>query len=210
MTDEELKALVAGLAVAQRETDERLTRTEEMIKGIDEKLQRIELMSNDINTVQNHDDAAEALFFHRFLKKDSYLDFFRCDPFELSQDFFFYSQAKDNCLGSIYFDDVAKNATKRYGEIREQYDLLMTNDNAIGIVEVKYKAQINDLDILDRKMKHFKLLFPMYESFKQYGGIAMFHVNEDVRCEALARGYFVLQRSGDLVHSERAEVLAVL
>ena len=78
------------------------------------------------------------------------------------------------------------------------------------IVEVKYKAHENDLDKLDRKMKNFKKLFPIYQNFKQYGAIASFHINDDAKKEALKRGYFVLQRSGDLVHTESAEHLTVL
>jgi hypothetical protein len=55
-----------------------------------------------------------------------------------------------------------------------------------------------------------KPLFPIYENFKQYGAIATFHINADAKREALRRGYFVLQRSGDLVHTECAEALAIL
>jgi hypothetical protein len=86
----------------------------------------------------------------------------------------------------------------------------MTNGNAIAIVEVKYKAHENDLDKLDRKMRHFKQLFPIYQDYKQYGAIAAFHINDDAKEEALKRGYFVLQRSGDLVHTESGEQLTVL
>jgi len=55
--------------------------------------------------------------------------------------------------------------------------LVMTNDETIGIVEVKYKARANDLDKLDRKMINFKKLFPIYQNHKQYGAIASFHIN---------------------------------
>jgi hypothetical protein len=40
--------------------------------------------------------------------------------------------------------------------------------------------------------------------------IASFHINDDAKKEALKRGYFVLQRSGDVVHSESGEHLMVL
>ena len=99
---------------------------------------------------------------------------------------------------------------KHRGQIQEEYDVVMTNGDAIGIVEVKYKAHTNDLDKLDRKMKNFKKLFPIYQNYKQYGAIASFHINDDAKEEALRRGYFVLQRSGDLVHTESGEQLTVL
>jgi len=39
---------------------------------------------------------------------------------------------------------------------------------------------------------------------------AAFHINDDAKEVALRRGYFVLQRSGDLVHTESGEHLTVL
>jgi len=210
MTDDELKALIASIALVQKETgeeikalavaqketgeqikrtdeqinrtDEQMKRTDEQMKRTDEKLERIGINLGNIG--QNQGDVAE--------------------------EFFFQSLIKDNRLGKIYFDDVVKNMEKHRGQIQEEYDLVMTNGDVIAVVEVKYKAHKNDLDKLDRKMKHFKQLFPIYQSFKQYGAIAAFHINNDAKEEALRRGYFVLQRSGDLVHTESSEHLTVL
>ncbi|MFU8789741.1 MAG: hypothetical protein ACNA7G_11980 [Methylobacter sp.] len=80
---------------------------------------------------------------------------------DVAEEFFFQSLIKDNHLGSIHFDDVVKNMEKHRGQPQEEYDFVMTNGDAIGIVEVKYKAHENDLDKLDRKMKNFKKLFPI-------------------------------------------------
>jgi len=186
MTDDELKTLVASLAIAQKATDEQMKRTNEQIKRNDkmltEKLDRIGITLG--NVTNNQGDVAE--------------------------EFFFQSLIKDNHLGSIHFDDVVKNMEKHRGQIQEEYDLVMTNGDAIGIVEVKYKAHENDLDKLDRKMRNFKKLFPIYQHYKQYGAIASFHINDAAKKEALKRGYFVLQRSGDLVHTESSEHLTVL
>jgi hypothetical protein len=46
--------------------------------------------------------------------------------------------------------------------------------------------------------------------FKQYGAIAAYLVNDDAKREALRRSYFMMQRSGDLVHTESGEYLTVL
>ena len=86
----------------------------------------------------------------------------------------------------------------------------MTNGNAIGIIEVKYKAHENDLKKLERKMRNFKTLFPVYENYKLYGAIASFHFYDKAKEEALNQGFFVLQRSGEIVHTDAAENLLVL
>ena len=196
MTDNELKALVESLAVAQNHTDEQIAslviaqdRTDGQIAGLavaqQETTRKLDKLGELYGNVgQNQGDVAEEFFLNSLLK--------------------------DNHLGSIHFDDVVKNMEKHRGQIQEEYDLVMTNGDAIGIVEVKYKAHTNDLDKLDRKMKHFKKLFPIYQNYKQYGAIASFHIIDDAKKEALRRGYFVLQRSGDLVHTESSDYLTVL
>jgi len=217
MTDDELKALVASLAVSNKEiaeqqkltdeeikrtseqqkltdeqmkhtdeqlkrTDEQLKRTDEQLKRTDEKLERIGVLAGNIG--KNQGDVAE--------------------------EFFCNSLIKDNHLGDMRFEDVTKNMGKHRGKTQEEYDLVLTNGDSIAVVEVKYKVHIDDLDKLDRKMKHFKTLFPIYNKYKQYGAIATFHINDDVKEDALERGYFVLQRSGDLVQSENSDRLTIM
>ncbi len=203
MTDDELKALVAGLAVAQDRTDEQMKRTDEQIASLiadGKNLRDAQKMTNE--QMKRTDE--------RLARIGITLGNVTNSQGDVAEDFFFQSLIKDNHLGSIHFDDVVKNMEKHRGQLQEEYDLVMTNGEAIGIVEVKYKAHTNDLDKLDRKMKHFKQLFPIYKNYKQYGAIAAFHINDDAKKEALARGYFVLQRSGNVVHTESSAYLTVL
>lgn len=189
MTDDELKELVASIAIdiknlgeKMNQTDAQMKKTDEQMKKTDEKLERIGIHLG--NVTRNQGDVAEEFFFH--------------------------SLVKDTRLGQIHFEDVTKNMAKHRGQIQEEYDLVLTNGNAIAIIEVKYKAHQKDLDKLERKMRNFKTLFPIYQAFKQYGAIASFHINEDAKNEALERGYFVLQRCGELVHAENGEHLTIL
>ena len=150
MTDDELKALVAGLAVAQKVTDEQMKRTEDLVASLavahQESARKLDKLAELYGNVgKNQGDVAEEFFLNSLLK--------------------------DNHLGSIHFEDVVTNIGKHRGQIQEEYDLVMTNGDAIGIVKVKYKAHTNDLDKLDRKMQNFKKLFPIYRNYKQYGAI---------------------------------------
>ncbi|SJM88962.1 conserved hypothetical protein [Crenothrix polyspora] len=193
MTDDELKALVASLVVAQKITDKKIADLFIAQKATDEQINRnSNMLTEDLNRMGITLGSIEQ------------------DESDIAKEFFSQCLLKDNHLGSIHFDDMAKNMEKHRCQIQEEYHLVMSNADAIGIVEVRYKAHINDLDKLDRKMKHFKQLFPIYQNFKQYGAIASFHINDDAKEEALKRGYFVLQRSGDVVHTESSEHLRVL
>ena len=189
MTDDELKALVASLALGQRElqeaqkkTDEQMRKTDEQSKETDRKLEKVSDLLGGIG--KNQGDVAE--------------------------EFFFNSLVDDPHLGGIHFDDISKNESKQRGKLQEEYDIVMTNGNAIGIVEVKYKAHENDLSKLERKMRNFKTLFPWFNDYKLYGAIASFHINDDAKKEALERGFFVLQRKGEVVQTDCSEHLMVL
>ncbi len=114
MTDEELKELVASLAIAQRKTDEQMNRTEEQMRKTDEMLeQKLTVLSEKIERVgdlvgnmgRNQGDVAE--------------------------EFFFNSLADDAHLGSVHFDDITKNQHKQRGKFQEEYDIVMTNGEAI-------------------------------------------------------------------------------
>jgi hypothetical protein len=129
---------------------------------------------------------------------------------DVAEEFFFNSLLDNPHLGGIHFDDIAKNEFKHRGNLQEEYDIVMTNGNAIGIVEVKYKAHEKDLKKLERKMRNFKKLFPIYEAYKLYGAIASFHINDDAKEAALNQGFFVLQRKGDVLQTDCGENLMVL
>jgi len=207
MTDDELKALVASLAISQKATDEQLKHTDEQLKRTDERLQLTDKRLNRAIEQMEYNDKRLTAKLERI---GITLGNIGQNQGDVAEEFFFQSLLKDNRLGSIHFDDIAKNMARHRSSIQEKYDLVMTNGDAIGIVEVKYKAHEKDLDKLDRKMRHFKQLFPWFKDYKQYGVIAAFHINDSAKEEALNRGYFVLQRSGDIVQTECSNQLQVL
>ena len=199
MTDDELKQLVASLAVdsrnlheAQNRTDEQMNRTDEQIKALrvsqeetnqqmqrtDEKLKSIGIQLGNMS--KNQGDVAEAFFYNSLLDRLN--------------------------LGELQFDDIGRNDQKHRGKVQEEYDIILTNGCAIAIIEVKYKAHKNDLDKLERKITNFKTLFPVYKNYKVYGAMASFHFNDDAREETLKRGYFVLERRGDLIETESEQL----
>ena len=222
MTDDELKALVASLAVSQKQTDEQLKRT-------DEKLERIGITVGNI--CNNQGAVAEEFFFnsliddlhigdlyfdeitknmekHRGKKQEEYdLLLANGDTAAVAEEFFFNSLIKNLHIGDMYFDEIIKNMEKHRGKKQEEYDLLLVNGNTAAIIEVKYKAHSNDLKKLDRKIQNFKPLFPDYKDYKVYGGLASFHFNDNAKEETLNRGYFVLQRSGNIISSSTGDHL---
>jgi chromosome segregation ATPase len=238
MTDEELKELVGSLAIAQKKTDEQMKRTDEQMKRTDEQMKRTdEQMKRTDERMKRTDEQIADLFVfqkevseqmkqtdeqmrrtdEKLARTDAKLERIGVqlgniakNQGDVAEEFFYNSLIEDAHLGSIHFDDVAMNMQKHRGQIQEEYDLVMTNGEAVGIIEVKYKAHQNDLDKLERKMRNFKELFPWFKDYKIYGALAAFNVNEVAKKEALERGFFVLQRRGEVMQMDCAENLFVL
>ena len=181
-TNKELSKAHQEFKEEQKAIQEAQQKTDEQLKETDRKLEKVSELLGGIG--KNQGDVAE--------------------------EFFFNSLVDDPHLGGIHFDDISKNDYKQRGKLQEEYDIVMTNGNAIGIVEVKYKAHENDLGKLERKMRNFKALFPWFSDYKLYGAIASFHINNDAKKAALERGFFVLQRKGEIVQTDCSEHLMVL
>jgi hypothetical protein len=181
-TDEELKNFVKSIHIAQQKTDEQMKRTEEQMKRTDKKLEKVSELLGNIGRNQG----------------------------DVSEEFFYNSLLEDIRLGDIHFDSIAKSLKDHRGKTQEEYDIVMTNGHAVGIVEIKYKAHENDLDKLERKMQNFKKLYPRYQDCKIYGALAAFNINDTAKKAALERGFFVLQRSGKVLHTEGGENLKVM
>ena len=177
MTDDELKALVARIAVAQDRTDAQLAETVAQLAKTDAKLDRLAEMYGGVGNSQG----------------------------AVAEEFYYNSLKADPVLGGVRFDFVDKNITRSHAGLEDEFDLLLVNGRAVFVVEVKYKAHPNDLRrLLDDKAASFRRLFPEYADREQRLVLAAFHVHDEIKRAALAQGVTVLQRKGDLIESTAA------
>jgi hypothetical protein len=81
-----------------------------------------------------------------------------------------------------------------------EYDIALINKDSLGIVEVKYTVEKEDVDNLVKKqVENFKLLFPMYARYKFYLGIGGMSFNKQAEDEAKKLGVGILKLNGDAV-----------
>ncbi|NJS36502.1 MAG: hypothetical protein HC765_08855 [Brachymonas sp.] len=161
MTDQELKDLVASLAVKSDRLDAQLTTTQaevaETARVVKEVSRRMGSMAS------NQGDVAEEFFFNSL------------------------SQSKQ--IGSIHFDDVQQKVYGGKIGAQQEYDLVLLNGDSAAIVEVKYKVHPSSLEQLQKQLDLFKIHFPEHKDMKLYGGVAGFSVPDDVTEQAHANGY---------------------
>ena len=183
MTDQELRDLVANLAVSQAKTDEQLkelkdsqAKTDEQLKesvrSFNQRIMRLEELVGNIGN--NQGDVAEE---------------------------YFINSLKDNLtLADMDFDTLMNNVGVKHKGIRDEFDILLVNGDSVALIEVKYKVHPNILEKLPKKIEHLKLL-PQYKNYKVYAGIAGFYIPDEVIEEATKRRYFVLQRNGNVLQT---------
>ena len=182
MTDNELKDLVAGLAITSAEieaqmklTDEQMKRTDEQMKRTDEKLERIGIRVGNI--ADNNGSSAEEYFFN--------------------------SLEAQPILGGIKFDDVKRNVHSFKLKLEDEYDIVMYNGNCIALIECKYKAHEKDLrKLIDKKADNFRELFPYYKDYQIYLGLASFSFYPELESYAKEYGVAILKQKGDVMEIE--------
>jgi Holliday junction resolvase-like predicted endonuclease len=171
MTDQELKDLVASLAVKSDRLDEQMKRNDERLTA---KLERIGITLGNIG---NNQGAVAEEFFYNSLKSKQTLAGVHYD---------FIDKNLTRSQGSIEdeFDIMMVNG----------------KDVAIIEVKYKaHEADLTKL--LTKKYENFKKLFPMYKDYTHHLVLATFSLYEDLKEKALANGVIVLQRKGDVIES---------
>ena len=195
MTDQELKDLIANLAVSQAKMDKQIEKlfksqaeVNEQFKKTDEKLKKtdklIEKLAKQISGIGNNQGA-------------------------VAEEFFYNSLQNRMKLLDMEFDDILLNLHKSKRGLQDEFDIVLINGKNIVLIEVKYKAHKNDIDKLDKKIKNFRKLFPEYSNLKLYAGIATFHIYKEAKEFAKEKGYFILKRVGDIIEEYKADKLKV-
>ncbi len=169
MTDQELKDLVASLAVAQARTELEQKETARIVRELTQSIKDTRSEVDGVGKSQGM----------------------------VAEEFYANTLTLNPQIGKLKFDQVQTNVKIGKGHDEAQFDVMLINGNSVAIVEVKYRAQLKNLKQLDNQMIEFRKRMPAYDKYKLYGGIAGFSVPDDVVQSAHDKGYFVLKRTGD-------------
>ncbi len=187
MTDQELKDLVASLAIAQAKTEVEQVKTS------------VELREMSVEVREMVRVAAEM---------GRRLGAMGINLGDVTEEFFYNSLRAKPQLGGIKFDTVTSKLLMGTKKSQTEFDIVMANGEAAAIIEIKMKAHLNDLDQIERQIALYRQLRPEHKDFRLYGGIAGFNVPPDVIEAAQQRGMFVLQRKGEVLESATEGMLA--
>jgi len=199
MTDNELKDLIAQLAI---KTDKELNKLKEAQLKTDEQLKKTDEELNRLREAQLKTD-------EQLRKLAEQIGGIGNNQGAVAEEYFYNSLKERMKLLNIKFDDIGLNWKKSKNGIEDEFDIILVNSKYIAIIEVKYKAHKNDVEKLDKKIENFRRLFPEYSHLKLYAGVASFHIYEEAKELAKQKGYFVLQRNGNIIEEYTTDNLKV-
>jgi hypothetical protein len=189
MTDQELKDLVASLAVENRktelmmqETDRQMRETDRIvkenaiqIKELRESLKEIGVQIGGISSNIGHH--AEQFFQDVFKKR---LEF-----------------------GRVKYDEMIPNLTYKDKGVEIEFDVVLLNGNSIALIEVKNRIHPSFVKSLaEERIEKFREFFPRYSNYRAYLGIAGFSFSDEVLDQASRYGVGIIKQVGEGVEIE--------
>ena len=113
----------------------------------------------------------------------------------------YFINSFSNCMqfAGQEYEDLSSNLKKKKKSLNLQgeFDLVLYNCTSVVIIEIKYKADKYDVDMVLKKAPIFKKLFPEYAAYDLYLGLAAFHIDEEAEEESIKQGIAVIKQVGN-------------
>ncbi len=216
MTDEDLKELVASLAIAQQKTDVQLDKVSKSITELTEQQKKTDAQLAKTDAQLAKTDAQLAKTDAQLAKTSAKVD--RISDLignisnnhgDATEEFFYRSLLKNTVLGNMQFEAVDRNVQRNKGHLQDEFDLVLFNGDSIAVIEIKHKTHPNEIDkMLHKKLPNFRALYPNYKNLKLYGAIASMVSNDKLIAKAKEAGLFFLTQQGEHVVLANDEVRA--
>ena len=116
----------------------------------------------------------------------------------IAEEYFFnsFEKGKKNFFGEK-FDEIKKNL--KGAETDDEFDIVMVNGKTVGLVEVKFKAHVNDIPEILKKADAFRINFPKFQNHKLFLGLATMAFYPKLKQECINQGIAVIKQAGDTV-----------
>ena len=145
-------------------------------------------------------EKSRAEWEHRMKKLDEHMGGMANSQGMFAEEYFFnsFENGQQNFFGEK-FDEIIKHAKGWKNGFKDEYDILMLNGHAIGIVEVKFKAVKDYIPKVIKKAHTFRGNFPEYQNHKIYLALAAMTFDAGLEQECIKEGIAVVKQVGDTV-----------
>jgi hypothetical protein len=128
---------------------------------------------------------------------------------EFAEEYFANDLEDKKTFAGMLFDEVGRNIKGIHGKLKDEFDIVMYNSVAVVIMEIKYKVHVNYLEeMVEKKVKNFRELFPYYKDYKIYLGIGSMSFYDDVVTKAKELGIAILRQKGETIEVDTETIKA--
>jgi hypothetical protein len=199
---DEIREMLKLLVISQNRTDAQISKLEMAQEKTDAQISKLEM-------AQEKTDAQLAKTIKKLDAIGVLMGELGHSNGEYAESLFYDSLADKKTLGGIKYEVISKNANRRRHRTEDEYDILLQNGSAVGIIEVKYKVQKGHIEkLLSKKQENFRILFPEFNNFKLYMGIAGFSFEPETESFAADNGLVVLKQKGDVIQVNSSQMRA--
>ena len=119
---------------------------------------------------------------------------------EVAEEYFFnsFENGKTNFFGQN-FDEINQKVKGIKKGFKDEYDILLINGESIGIIEVKFKAHVNDIPEVIDKARTFRVNFPEYQNHKVYLGLASMSFYPELTKKCKSEGIAIIKQVGEVL-----------
>jgi len=177
MTDQELKDLVASLAVESKKTELMMRETDRVVKETSETVRNISKQIGGIDENQGHH--AEQYFQEILMEKLA-----------------FGGQKYDRMIPNL-------ECFGKSGVSLIEFDIVLVNGKSVAIIETKNRIHPSFVKkLVEERLPKFREFFPGFSKCKAYLGIAGFSFSQKVLEEARKYGIGIIRQVGNSVEIE--------
>ena len=191
--DKEMKEMYANTLALFAKTDEEFKETRTFINETDEQIKKI---SEHLDRTDEQMKRTDATLERMGLSLGSVTN----NNGSITEEYFFNAMTDKPILGGVKYDKVERNIKGNFSKVRDEFDIVLYNGDAIALIECKSKAHENDLvKLIEKKASNFIELFPYYKDYKIYLGLASFCFYDSLEEMAKLNGVAVLKQKGDVL-----------
>ena len=114
---------------------------------------------------------------------------------DFAEEYFQNAFQKNPQLNGETYGKVKTNM--RPEESDDEYDIFLSNDKSVAIIEIKYSVRKNDIGKLLQKAENFRKFLPKYNNRKLYLGIASLSFRKVTEERIIENGIAVIKQVGD-------------
>jgi hypothetical protein len=175
MTDQELKDLVASLAVESAKTERGLQETKCIVENLSRNIDKLGKQVGGIDDNIGHH--AEQFFQNVFEEKLRF--------------------------GGVNYDEMIPNLKYKGKKDEVEFDIVLVNGDSVALIEVKHRIHPSYVkELAEERIEKFRKYFLEFKDYKAYLGIAAFSFSDEVLDQASKYGVGIIRQVGEGIEME--------